>query len=323
MIFLCHLSKDERVLQAMLDAARGLFTETPQYNVKAESEFLTRVKEEVPKLVLKHGDTNQNRQQMLEHQDELKRRATGAIPKDEFGEISEPDAEITPLLQHNAAFKTIQILGQVLKNFTGSLKGGPKRELVEECYGLGLRVLGSIFKLAETGLPELIEALVAHAKSGAKPPPREKIEVLLQHIFFGLMHAIVFSVFKHISNSVGTEKVSQTFAEVAAKVENPSVEIIDLSIRLDHYRQFPLTQIELLAKKYANNYFATSLIRYLVWYHLYLFPVDYQQKQSVCQTLAISLEQQTKLLAPGPKKTNIKRDRKDKNAANQKRKKRR
>jgi hypothetical protein len=63
------------------------------------------------------------------------------------------DEKIEEILQHNAAFKTIQILGQVLKNFTGSLRGGPKRQLMEECYGLGLRVLGNIFRVAELGFP--------------------------------------------------------------------------------------------------------------------------------------------------------------------------
>ena len=78
----------------------------------------------------------------------------------------------------------------------------------------------------------------------------------------------------------------------------------DLSIRLDHYRQFPTPQVEDLAREFVSNFFATSLVRYMVWYHLYLFHVDYQTKQSVCETLQIPIEKQTKILA-APKKSKL------------------
>jgi hypothetical protein len=52
MIFLCHLSKDERVLGAMLEAAKGLFADSPHYDINKQNEFLNRVNEELPKLAL-------------------------------------------------------------------------------------------------------------------------------------------------------------------------------------------------------------------------------------------------------------------------------
>jgi hypothetical protein len=320
MIFLCHLSKDERVLRAMLDSAGRLFSDSPRFDIGGQTAFMSKLTADLPKLVLESGDTAKNREEMLKGKDQLERQATAASTGEESSHVPQPETEITPLLQYNAAFKTIQILGQVLKNFTGSLKGEPKRQLVEECYALGLRALGDIFKLAEEGLPDLVAALVEHAKSSARPPSEDKIEQYTYRLFFGLLNAVTFYVFKHVSDSVGTEKVAQTFAEVAGADANPSIKVIDLSIRLDHYRQFPQAQIDDLAKMFSNNPFAMSLIRYLVWYNLYLFPVEQDLKQRACQRLEISLGQQRKLLT-GPKQTNVKRGRgSDRNLARKKKK---
>lgn len=242
---------------------------------------------------------------MREHRDEIER---SRHPKPEASLLVEPAEEITPLLMHHAAFKTIQILGQVLKNFTGSLKGDRKRQLVEECYGLGLRVLGSLFRISDQTYPAFLEGLTEYLKSKSKPPSEAKIKESINRLFFGLLRMVTFSVFKHVSESVGTEKVAQTFAEVVAEDKNPSVKLLDLTIRLDHYRHLPQAQIKGAAKDFASNQFAMSLMRYLVWHHFYLYPVDYKLKQEVCERLGISIEQQTRLLSPSVKKTDVKRD---------------
>jgi hypothetical protein len=262
--------------------------------------------------VLAEGNPSDNRQSMLEQQDSVQRRGQQDT-EEEPAEVEEPDREINGVLRISAAYKTIQILGQVLRNFTGSLKGEPKRQLVEECYGLGLRLLGNIFKMVEDGLPQLARALLRQARSKPKTLTEEEIQNQVRRLFSGLLQIVTFSVFRHVSDSIGTEKVSQTLAEVHGSDENKSIKVIDLSIRLDHFEHFPRPQIEDVAKEFSGNYFAMSLVRVIVWHHLYLFPVDYRHKQFACEKMDISLESQAKLLAPDPKKTDTPRagDRKE------------
>ena len=62
-----------------------------------------------------------------------------------------------------------------------------------------------------------------------------------------------------------------------------------------------------MAREFSGNHFAMSLIRIIVWHHLYLFPVDYKHKQFACEKLHISLESRAKLLAIEQKKTSAPR----------------
>ena len=135
MIFLCHLSKDERVLGAMLEAARNLFTESKRFDISKQTDFLHRVNEELPKLVLAEGNPSENRLRMLKEKDSLQRRKQTERKESRAEIIEEPDADISELSNINASFKTIQILGQVLRNFTGSLKGEPKHNSSRSAIG--------------------------------------------------------------------------------------------------------------------------------------------------------------------------------------------
>jgi hypothetical protein len=300
MIFLCHLSKDDRVLNAMLAAARNLFTETARFDVSKNSEFFNKLNVDLPKIMLAARDPRENQNKALESRDEQNGRHTGSIAH--MCAASECADELTPQLAHNAAFKTIQILGQVLRNFTGSLRGDPKRQLVEECYGLGLRVLGDIFDNAEKSMPQWVEGLSEYIKSRGKKVDEAKIQTSINRFIYNILQAVTCGVIKHVSDSVGTEKAEQTLNEVAKGNDNATVQVIDMAVKLDHYKDFPKVKIEALIKEFAKNNFALAVVRRIVWQHFYLFTTDYALKQQICQKLGITVEQQTKLLSQAPKR---------------------
>jgi hypothetical protein len=52
----------------------------------------------------------------------------------------------------NAAMKTVQVIGQSLRNFPGSLRGDLKREMALESYRLGLRTFGMLCRIISTNI---------------------------------------------------------------------------------------------------------------------------------------------------------------------------
>ncbi len=65
--------------------------------------------------------------------------------------------------------------------------------------------------------------------------------------------------------------------------------LIDLSVKLDYFSKFPMPETEALATELEHRVFARALLRDLVWFHLYLFPVDYKTKQRACGLLNIKV----------------------------------
>ena len=68
------------------------------------------------------------------------------VASERESEIIEEEArteEFREAMQLNAALKSIQILGQLLKSFPASLTGEKKKEIANATYRLGLRTISS------------------------------------------------------------------------------------------------------------------------------------------------------------------------------------
>ena len=121
-------------------------------------------------------------------------------------------------------------------------------------------------------------------------PTINRIRNLANRFIVGLLQMVTFGIVKYISESVGTDKVAETFTDIASQSSNASIPVIDLSIRLDHFEHFPQAQIDGLAKEFANNPFAFGVLQYLAWFRFHMYSIDFPIKQRVCQKLSIPIE---------------------------------
>jgi hypothetical protein len=70
-------------------------------------------------------------------------------------------AIITLINDNNSANHLIRILGQLIRNFYGSMKGDRQVELIRECYSLCLRMMTVMYELLEQDKEE-IATVMAH-----------------------------------------------------------------------------------------------------------------------------------------------------------------
>jgi hypothetical protein len=87
---------------------------------------------------------------------------------------------------------------------------------------------------------------------------------------------------------LGLEQSYRSLLEQAGKPT--SYRIIDLSVKLDHFREFPEDDVIQLWEDLQKNYYSATLVRSLVVNHFYLFNVDCQLRQSIGNRLGIRTE---------------------------------
>lgn len=190
--------------------------------------------------------------------------------------------------QLNAAGKSIQILGQILRSFSGSLGKERKLELTLACYELGMRTLSSVVQAVKANEVEIVQEYTKWLREKHAGWDDTKLRLAALGAVRGLVEMMGFGMIKHVSNSVGLRDLSKTFAQ--AKVESATVatKLIDLSIKLDHWRDFPGDDVRELEKALKDAGLSRNLLRGLVWLHYYLFPTkDRQERQSICADLDI------------------------------------
>jgi energy-coupling factor transporter ATP-binding protein EcfA2 len=306
-IFYIYLTNDQSIIDHVLTNARRIYHECGPSDLDADVAFLNKlIKNPAPPLLLPETEIEVNRQDYREQQDN-EDRLTFVYRK--WGKVAYQDS-LEDLTKMNIGFRHLRILGQVLRNFPGVLKGTRKVELAEECYMLGLRVLHALLSAAESNLDLLrvyLAEVIRERTAISFPQATDKSADAADQAVLWLFTAVTFGVVKRISRSVGLEDLEFTYKHVRERYGNlASVQVIDAAIRLDHFKNPPVNELVGLDDLLHDNLFTYEVLRLLVRDYLYLDCHDARVMQKLGATFSIETKNPqfmaNKRLKPPPAK---------------------
>ncbi len=292
-IFLTYLSKDKGIITKVLEASKAIFPDITPCDLDSHVEFLNRLQEMAPEILLSEGDAVDNRKEILRHMDKLSEAEKPDATEHE-AQSEEEKKQVADLLKVNRALKSLQIMGQILRNFSGSLQGDMKAELAKECFSIGLRTLNMMYKALELNLEGNLSFLAERLCKKLEKVPEEDRERVAKEFLFFITEMLCFVMMKRVSIAVGSEKLIPTYDDVRRVYDNRATEFIQMLIRLDHCKTFPEKKVKELKEKSVKNIFAETLLRLMVADHFYLFPRPQQVRQRVCALLG--MKQSPKML---------------------------
>ncbi len=300
-IFLSHHSKSKFIIKQILERARELFKEQDII------EFNDDIKE-INKLIEKKVDNIDFKNKVEVIESEESNLETEIIDSEESNLVLENSEEnnidvndqIDSISKVNKAFKTIEIIGYIIKNRYASLTGADKSDLVEELYKLGLRSLTFLFKTLLEGeeyLKNEIIELIKKDPNGALTV-RER-EELAKQFMFNLLYMVSYSIFKRISSSVGSKDLEITFNEVRSKLtisengkKNNAISLIDMAVIFEYSKNFPEKDVKNLAEEIKNNPLAFHILRRLGVNFMRMIPMKDNEQQKASNILNISMKTQ-------------------------------
>jgi hypothetical protein len=296
-LFLAHVSRDPFIIDEMLRQADYFFPGTQPSTLDADIAFLS----DSDKALLSEAETSlvaptyvetdidearRKRLAELDRLDDVESGLESEIPEpsldDDFKEIAKYAAEL------GAAFKTLQILGQILKNFPGTLEADTKAKLLRACYALGLRSLSNVLTLIRENRADLVREIAADWQKEQPEATSEELLRRARETVFGLTHMLAFGTIKRVSYAVGLPGLRDTYASIRAETQTNAVELIHTSLHLDQFASFPQKMVEDLGKRLDGQLLPMSILKNLVVNHFHLFPVDYRIRQTICDRLGIS-----------------------------------
>lgn len=291
LIFFTFLTKSKYVINLVLNATKALFKGVSPCNLADHVAFIGRLQDNIPSVVLPEGDPKVKRRDMLK---ELDGAELGSMSKEEdtaeCQQAMDDEEEMGLLLSVNQAIKALQVLGQILRNFSGSLRRELKVEIIRECFDLALRVLNSFYNSLERHLDTTLGPLAdLFGKNLSELPEKERVKVAKEFLFF-VTEMMCLATLHRISYAVGSESLGPTYQDVEDTYNNRATRFVQLSLRLDHFRGFPEKRALELLKEVKDDVFGLTLLRILVAEHFYLFPRPYRTRQSICQKLGISYQ---------------------------------
>jgi len=211
LVFYLYLTKDIELINYLLEAARTILNECRPCDLEGDIEHFNQLFYAVPRRELTTAGGDATKEEYLEVLDEevdvhREERTSPETVKYHSGlEVS---------LKFNIAFKMLQLLGQILKNFPGSLKGQLKLEIAAECYRLGLRALAAFFGLWKEHFEEIRAFIEEVLRDRLRLNPEERMLPSAERIILGLALTAAFGVIKRISYAVGHEQLRLTYEDV-------------------------------------------------------------------------------------------------------------
>jgi hypothetical protein len=282
--FYIYLTRDPELIGHLLECAKRIYRDRKPCDFERDVQFVNALYTDSKPLLLPPGDPSDHR--------ELERERLDATEEDislqgNAKELAYGD-ELVDLLKMNFAFKTLHVLGQVIRNFPGSLERDVKRDIAKECYLLGLRTLSAILGFAEANLDELRTYFARLIREHRSITRLAELAESTDEMLIWLTLGCAFGIVKRVSAAVGLQELSGTYADVLEAL-GPILpaRLIDVSIRLDHFDAVPVTQIEGVARDVTGNHFSRRVLRDLVANHFYLFQVDYRSRQTLGELLEI------------------------------------
>ncbi|HEY0100497.1 MAG TPA: hypothetical protein VGB76_16245, partial [Pyrinomonadaceae bacterium] len=287
LMFLVYLTNDEEVIEQLLGNGKAFYADLDPCDLDKHVQHINNLDVTLPPLMLNSGDTRKHRDEYEQARDQaesLRIRSNS----DEIGDLEE-ERDLDEIMRLNVAFRTLQIMGQVLRNFPGVLKGDIKRRLAQESYLLGLRILKFMLVVIEQDTEYFREVAVELVKEFSDVRDMEQLEKKSNQLLFLLQAGLGHSVIKKISQAVGSKHLKETYREVLTANNQISTQLIDTAIKLDHFIDFPKKEVEGLYEKVDRNRFALFILRHMVRDRLYLFSENRKLRQSICDLLGIPI----------------------------------
>ena len=272
----------------MLKHAKRTYSTFQPAKFEEDVRFLGELAASLERVVLEDKDFEEIKEERL-----LKLDSAPCIPEHHEGETEEePDDLVRFVSELTLALRTLEVLGQIVKNFPGSLIGADKFSLVKEAYDLGLRTVSMILDLFNSNSQDFVEMVVERVLTEHPElndqSKRLDFEKNLKAFMFWMIEISCFGLLKRISNAVGHSQLTETYSEVLAATNTNAVALVDISVQLDNLG-LPEDRLEGLAKRFKDSVFSERLLRQMVVQHFYLFPTRESTKQKVCELLDIPI----------------------------------
>lgn len=304
-MFVTHLSKDQFIINELINNADSIFKNTQICRLENDVSQINDLIKEIPGQVVHSLDVKKNRAEALEDLEDQERKKK--LEEDFDNEDSSFDnigleddiTQIDFFAKITLALKTIDILGQITKKYWGELDGDQKLKLVNTTYDLSLRTLSFYLEMLSNNKDVLVQHISdlieeKHIKDGF--PLKQKIEENARDYIFKLCFLTAYGLTKRVSNSIGLDKLKNTFDKALEERQYNSTFLIDFSIRLSFSGiKTLIAEIDHYEQNMAQNKLSFMLLRNLAIDHLYMFDTDYKTKSKIFQTLKITQKEQIKI----------------------------
>ena len=282
-LFLTHHRSDRWVIQCVSTVLKACFADESPMEFSEDVDSINSLVGAASKLLLTKRDVDHNQEEARALRDEFEQAGLDDSPDEDMREQVDIFGKI------NLLMKTAEILGQILKNYYGSLERPVKAELLREVLDGPLRftraLLEEITQDPESLVIEMESILEKKQPNLAQAKKKEAARTL----GFRLLGIVCTSIVTRTAQYVSEDKLREDVSALVQTNPTNAYRLIEAATRLTQPGNLPLDEIRRLARNLKSNVFGFTMLQSLAAFHLHLFHTRDSDKQKLCAYLNIKM----------------------------------
>jgi len=300
LIFLSHHSKNPKIIQNLITIGRKLYPKNqPAKLDKEECKFFDEQADIIVEALLPPSNTTpeKERHERLKIQDKI----------EELSNNNDNNATQTEAIEIEIrrTIKTVEAMGQIIKNRVGSLERTQLEDLFMEAMNINLRFLSEFFNVIkdESSQQEILtfikKRLEMISKIQQKELTRDEEEKISREIFWNINFFTMFGIIYKTIHSIGSDKIMSIVEKCCENDNIPSIFLIKQGILMDYYKNVQTNEISKVISNDNFSEMAKRILKFMIVNYSSLHPINRRDRQKIEQEIGIS---SMKLLRLGTKK---------------------
>ena len=284
LVFIAHHIKNPQFIEATQLALTSALEMQYPVTLKRDDKYYTllnelceSLKKEIVAPEVKI-DPEKERENMLRKMDEREKH----MSKDNV----DPNNLPIEIQNMNKSLRSIEVVGQIVKNRQGSLPKTDIKAMIMQMYETAFRTIGYFGSIIEADKAQMIDDIIKNKKDGIS---NDEIKKKLDTFFEITSLNFCLFVFSRIINSVGTKDLRATFTQVAEEIGTPAAKLVSFSI-ISCFSKIAIPELKDLVEELNDNPVAMSIIRARVRSYLYNNHVTFSDRQKIIQTVNLNLK---------------------------------
>lgn len=298
LMFLTHHSKDQFILDLITDQAKLLFSKFEPATIDLDTDFINSIVDNLPEVSFIQKDRLEFRREVEDSKDIRSEQIDSEKNSDETDESDQRDSNtvydgIDLNLELNLTVKSLELLGQLSRNYYGSLKIVQKELLLDEAINAPLRSLNFLLSSARDEPEKTIETLeqkINEVLAGKKSSTSSEVRALARKILFRMLFTITYSIVSKIASSIGSTHLQPVIDKVCDNKNSDAGKLIKLASILEVGQTISIEELKKLNGSLSKNSLSKLLVKALVVNYLYMFERPNKQVQQICSAVDIKYD---------------------------------
>ncbi|MGB0870231.1 MAG: metallophosphoesterase [Flavobacteriales bacterium] len=283
LIFLSHHSKAQILIDNIVFTSEIPFEKASPLTLNKDDEFvkfITEFTNEIKDEIIEDRNPKEEVKKELKEKDVLERSNNNA-------KGSEEGVLPAEAIEMNQAFRTVKIMGQIVKNQSGDFEKEKLIKLVEAAYITIFRFLGFYSGMLEKDKELLIETIVEDIKKKEEKKKRRHgkvdvklIEKTVRSILQFISWRICVDSMTNLMFAIGTKGQNELFDRVNSKIDSPASKIVTFAIKT-FYDKIDTKELANLFDDVKDNYLAKSILREYIKRYLYTNIVERSKRDRI------------------------------------------